>query len=106
MSKRFSISEKYAPRSSFVSPNYSNMMKNSSKESKAADHGFVIPIELPSAIISTMQIPTPLLKYGKSGSPHFRNFYLSGDRTKLIWYSEKKAKNDLSTQGSYIFMFM
>lgn len=41
-------------------------------------------------IFKTMQTPTPLLKYGRSGAPHFRYFYLTQDRTKLIWHSDKK----------------
>ncbi len=69
-------------------------MARDSIAQQPADHGFVIPSELPPSFFKTMQIPTPLLKYGKSGSPHFRNFYLSEDKTKFIWYSETKVKKN------------
>jgi hypothetical protein len=63
-------------------------------------HGFVVPTELPSAVFKTMQTPTPLLKYGKSGSPHFRNFYLADDKSKLIWHSENKVNKKASTESN------
>mmetsp|Transcript_3200 Transcript_3200/g.4964 ORF Transcript_3200/g.4964 Transcript_3200/m.4964 type:complete len:670 (-) Transcript_3200:109-2118(-) len=42
------------------------------------------------SVFTTMQQPTPLLKYGQQGAPHFRYFFLSSCRSKLIWHSDKK----------------
>jgi hypothetical protein len=34
---------------------------------------------------------TPFLKYGKQGYPHFRQFQLSEDNRRLMWYSKQKS---------------
>jgi hypothetical protein len=54
------------------------------------------------AVFEKMQKPTPLLKYGRTGNPHFRYFYLTYHKTKLVWHSDKK-KNE-STEGTYTFV--
>ena len=38
--------------------------------------------------------PTTLLKFGRKGDPHYRNFQLSADYSKLTWYSKKKKERD------------
>ena len=35
-----------------------------------------------------------LLKFGRKGEPHFRDFCLSEDMAKLTWYSKKKKGKD------------
>lgn len=39
--------------------------------------------------------PTLLLKYGYSGTPHFRNFYVSQNFDKLFWVSSKKSNAEI-----------
>lgn len=46
----------------------------------------------PPAGLDRMQNITPLLKYGRQGNPHFRNFQLSPDLTVLKWYTTKQKK--------------
>jgi hypothetical protein len=50
------------------------------------------------SVFAKMQKPTPLLKYGRSGAPHFRYFYLTQNKTKLMWLSDKKK--DAATEGN------
>lgn len=49
-------------------------------------------VDEPPAALDRMQSITPLLKYGRQGNPHFRNFQLSGDLTVLKWYTTKQKK--------------
>jgi hypothetical protein len=51
------------------------------------------------SVFATMQIPTPLVKYGQQGNPHYRYFYLSTGRSKLIWHSDKKKA--IPTQSNF-----
>jgi hypothetical protein len=52
-------------------------------------------------VFTTMQIPTPLVKYGQQGNPHYRYFYISTGRSKLIWHSDKKKA--VPTQSKFFF---
>jgi len=40
--------------------------------------------------LEIMRKGTPFLKYGKRGYPHFRQFQLSSDNTKILWFSKQK----------------
>ena len=44
------------------------------------------------SVFASMQTLTPLLKYGRLGKPHYRNFELSADRNVLKWHSTKNKK--------------
>eukprot|EP00742_Colponemidia_sp_Colp-10_P002210 GILJ01002363.1.p1 GENE.GILJ01002363.1~~GILJ01002363.1.p1 ORF type:complete len:646 (-),score=71.18 GILJ01002363.1:240-2123(-) len=46
--------------------------------------------------IQMMKMGSALLKYGSSGQPHFRQFQLSADGKRLMWFSPKKTSD--STQ--------
>jgi len=37
---------------------------------------------------------TPFLKYGRFGYPHFRQIQLSGDNTKILWFSRGKSTKE------------
>lgn len=51
----------------------------------------VIPVLLAIVdVLAFMKRGTPFLKYGKSGYPHFRQFQLSSDNTRIVWYSANK----------------
>jgi hypothetical protein len=41
-------------------------------------------------VLKYMHKGTPFLKYGKRGYPHFRQFQLSSDNMRLVWYSKQK----------------
>ena len=53
------------------------------------------------SVFTTMQILTPLVKYGKQGNPHYRYFYLSEGRSKLVWHSDKKKA--IPTQSMLLY---
>lgn len=40
--------------------------------------------------LSFLKKGTPFLKYGRHGFPHFRQFQLSDDNSKLVWFSKNK----------------
>jgi hypothetical protein len=42
-------------------------------------------------VLSFMKKGTPFLKYGQHGYPHFRQFQLSSDNTRLQWFSQSKS---------------
>ena len=42
-------------------------------------------------IFDLMMKPTPFLKFGRSGAPHWRNLYLSSDRKRIVWTSRKRG---------------
>jgi len=42
-------------------------------------------------IYDLMMKPTTFLKFGRSGAPHWRNFSLSADRTRIVWTSPNKS---------------
>lgn len=46
-----------------------------------------------AAILKSMKMKTPLMKFGRVGKPHYRYFNLSEDRTKLQWISSRKAQD-------------
>jgi len=48
--------------------------------------------------LAYMKKGTSFLKYGKFGFPHFRQFQLSPDNRKLVWYSKSKKLSE--TQGT------
>ena len=83
MSRRFSLEDLYPSRISFIHPDFENtttttmlQQRNSVKfiNDSHSSFGFSVPIELPPAVFKTMQTPTPLLKYGKSGYLSVFNF--------------------------------
>lgn len=45
-------------------------------------------------IFDLMMKPTPLLKFGRSGAPHWRNFSLSADRRRIVWTSPNKRSGE------------
>ena len=51
-------------------------------------------MSIPWHEIEALKKPTTLLKFGRSGDPHFRDFRLSDDYRKLTWYSKKKKERD------------
>jgi len=61
-----------------------------------------LPNLTPKSNEKTMQIDaleimrkgTPFLKYGKRGYPHFRQFQLSPDNSKILWFSKQKKLRD------------
>ena len=54
------------------------------------------------SVYASMQELTALLKYGRKGKPHYRNFNLSQDRTVLKWYSTKSKKKPTEVSISSI----
>lgn len=45
-------------------------------------------------IYEMMMKPTPFLKFGRQGAPHWRNFALSADRKRIIWTSPNKKSGE------------
>ena len=45
-------------------------------------------------VLQYMRRGTSFLKYGKRGYPHFRQFQLSGDNMRLLWFSKSKKLKD------------
>lgn len=45
-------------------------------------------------VLSYMKKGTSFLKYGKRGYPHFRNFQISDDNMRLVWFSKAKKLRD------------
>ncbi|EFC43629.1 RhoGEF domain-containing protein [Naegleria gruberi] len=53
--------------------------------------GIVIP---PEECIRRMKAGSTMLKYCRTGKPHFRRFVLSSDETELMWGSPNKQSNE------------
>ena len=49
--------------------------------------------------IMAMRTPTPLLKFGATGKPQFRNFSISADGKFLQWEGSKKKSADEARGG-------
>ena len=45
-------------------------------------------------ILDILKKGMSLLKYGKSGFPHFRQFHISHDNSSILWYSKSKKLKD------------
>jgi hypothetical protein len=45
-------------------------------------------------VLDVMHKGTPFLKYGKSGFPHFRQFQLSADNSRIEWFSGNKKTSE------------
>ncbi|KAA0153643.1 hypothetical protein FNF27_05778 [Cafeteria roenbergensis] len=50
--------------------------------------------DVPWESIEVLQRGAPLLKFGRQGEPHFRDFRVTRDCTKLTWFSPKKNADD------------
>lgn len=65
--------------------------KNNKKPSITANARFqVLYVDL----LPIMKKGCPFLKYGQRGYPHFRQFQLSQDHTKIIWFTRTKKIKD------------
>ena len=52
------------------------------------------PTLVPWAALDVCVRGAPLLKFGRQGEPHFRDFQLSSDCRQLAWASQKKADDE------------
>jgi hypothetical protein len=48
--------------------------------------------------LEMMKKGSPFLKYGRFGIPHFRDFHLSHDNLRIVWFSSGKSLNDSSVR--------
>jgi hypothetical protein len=59
------------------------------------DKPYLFPgLDEKGVIFELMMRPTPFLKFGRSGAPHWRNFALSTDRKRIVWTSPNKRSGE------------
>jgi hypothetical protein len=55
--------------------------------------------EIQVDVLAYMKKGTPFLKYGTYGYPHFRQFQISDDNSKLMWFSSNKKMKDTQSNA-------
>jgi hypothetical protein len=53
-------------------------------------------------VLVAMKKGTPFLKYGTNGYPHFRQFLLSDDNMKIMWFSKLKRRKNTEIRIEHI----